>query len=391
MIATLACRRDRAACWPASSLSASGRATASGRRRGSRCWPACSAPATVLGWLGGLVDISIVGIAITAVVLVLGGYLFWIEAVKKHKPHQWRTPIVGFAVGIALTATFGGVQHAVNQGTVHLTSVISRTPTPGGNHRCGCSASFSRTSSSGPGSKGAPRPVRSGGAAASTSRASSPGGWPPARSPARGTTRGGGPRPRAVPGARCAAAVKARGAPRCPVTLPGGGSPRRSAPGRPGARPRAHSGPGTDARPGRPPVPQPAEAGRHGPRAGPRRLPGSLPGGRQARLAALAAGPVRTGRRMRRLRGGLRPAVDGLPARRRRRPDRDVAAVRELPHRRAPPPPPRRPSRSPRRPALPSPKVTLATARSPCSLIPPGSTARTPFPRTSARQPPLSA
>jgi hypothetical protein len=86
---------------------------------------------TVLSWLGGLVDISVVGIALTTVVLVLGGFLFWIEAVKGKKPHQWRTPIIGFAVGIALTATFGGVQHAVNQGTVHLTSVISRTPNAG--------------------------------------------------------------------------------------------------------------------------------------------------------------------------------------------------------------------------------------------------------------------
>lgn len=85
------------------------------------------ASGTVLSWLGGLVAYSIVGVAVTTVVLALGGVVFWIEVVKDHKPHKWRTPIVAFLVGVALTASFGGVQQAVQQGTVHLTSVISRT------------------------------------------------------------------------------------------------------------------------------------------------------------------------------------------------------------------------------------------------------------------------
>jgi uncharacterized membrane protein YfcA len=85
------------------------------------------ASATVLGWLGGLVDYSIAGAGILLFVLIIGGYLFHIEVIKKHKPHPWRTPLVAFAVGIALTATFGGVQHAVNQGTVRVTSVVHRT------------------------------------------------------------------------------------------------------------------------------------------------------------------------------------------------------------------------------------------------------------------------
>jgi drug/metabolite transporter (DMT)-like permease len=82
------------------------------------------ASATVLGWLGGLIDYSIAGVGILLFVLVLGGFLFYIEVIKKHHPHPWRTPLVAFAVGIALTASFGGVQHAVNNGTTHLTSVI---------------------------------------------------------------------------------------------------------------------------------------------------------------------------------------------------------------------------------------------------------------------------
>jgi uncharacterized membrane protein YfcA len=85
------------------------------------------ASATVLGWLGGLVDYSIAGVGILLFVLVIGGYLFYIEVMKKHKPHPWRTPLTAFVVGIALTATFGGVQHVVNHGTVNLTSVIQHS------------------------------------------------------------------------------------------------------------------------------------------------------------------------------------------------------------------------------------------------------------------------
>jgi hypothetical protein len=83
------------------------------------------ASGTVLVWLGGLVAYSIAGVAVTTVVLVLGGFLFWIEGVRGTKPHKWRTPALGFIVGIALTASFGGVQHAVQQSTVNMTSYIS--------------------------------------------------------------------------------------------------------------------------------------------------------------------------------------------------------------------------------------------------------------------------
>jgi hypothetical protein len=80
---------------------------------------------TVVGWLGGLAAMSILGVAITTVVLIFGGLVFWLEAVKNKKWHKYRTPVIGFAVGVALTASFGGVQHAVQQGTVNLTSVIT--------------------------------------------------------------------------------------------------------------------------------------------------------------------------------------------------------------------------------------------------------------------------
>lgn len=84
------------------------------------------ASVTVIGWLGGLATISIVGVAVTTVVLILGGLVFWLEAVKAKGHHPYRTPIIGFAVGVALTATFGGVQHVVQHSTVQVTTYMSR-------------------------------------------------------------------------------------------------------------------------------------------------------------------------------------------------------------------------------------------------------------------------
>jgi len=82
---------------------------------------------TVLGWLGGIAADTVAGIAITTVVVILGGFLFWLEAVKDKGHHKWRTPIIAFAVGVALMAGNGGIQHAVQQGTVHLTSVVQHS------------------------------------------------------------------------------------------------------------------------------------------------------------------------------------------------------------------------------------------------------------------------
>ena len=85
---------------------------------------------TLIGVLGSLVTgYAIFGAPVLAVVVVVGGRVFWIEGIKHSKPHRWRTPAVGFLVGAALTASFAGVQHAVDQGTVSVTSIISHTGT----------------------------------------------------------------------------------------------------------------------------------------------------------------------------------------------------------------------------------------------------------------------
>jgi hypothetical protein len=80
----------------------------------------------VVGWLGNMAIASFYGVGIMTAVLILGAVMFWIEVVKGKTPHIWRTPVFAFALGIALAATFGGIQHAVNNTTVHLTSVISK-------------------------------------------------------------------------------------------------------------------------------------------------------------------------------------------------------------------------------------------------------------------------
>jgi hypothetical protein len=83
------------------------------------------AAGTIVSWLGGMAYASIAGASIFLVILVVGGLVFWLEAIKGKKPHKVRTPVIGLAVGVALTASFGGVQHVVQQSTVNLTSVVS--------------------------------------------------------------------------------------------------------------------------------------------------------------------------------------------------------------------------------------------------------------------------
>lgn len=84
---------------------------------------------TVLGWIGTLATGSIFGVGILTLIIIVGGFIFWHEAVKGNGYHRYRSPFVGFAVGVALTASFGGVQHMVQHGTVQLTSVINQHAT----------------------------------------------------------------------------------------------------------------------------------------------------------------------------------------------------------------------------------------------------------------------
>ena len=84
---------------------------------------------TVLGWIGTLATASILGVGILTLVLFVGGFIFFHEAVKNNGHHQYRTPFIGFAVGVALTASFGGVQHMVQHGTTQLTSIVNQHAT----------------------------------------------------------------------------------------------------------------------------------------------------------------------------------------------------------------------------------------------------------------------
>jgi peptidoglycan/LPS O-acetylase OafA/YrhL len=79
---------------------------------------------TVISWLGSMAAMTVAGMAVTTVVVILGGLVFWLEVIKKKAPHRFRTPVVAFALGVALTATFGGVQNAVQHSTVQVTTFI---------------------------------------------------------------------------------------------------------------------------------------------------------------------------------------------------------------------------------------------------------------------------
>jgi cytochrome b subunit of formate dehydrogenase len=97
----------------------------------ARAWTAliggAFASTAILGWLGGVAAMTVGGAAVVTVAAVVAPLVFWLEVVRKKKPHKWRTPIVGLVAGAALVATFGGVQHAVDHSTVQVTTFLHKT------------------------------------------------------------------------------------------------------------------------------------------------------------------------------------------------------------------------------------------------------------------------
>lgn len=81
---------------------------------------------TVVGIMSVFVPPStmVAGAGIFTVILAVGGFIFWHETVKGNDPHHIRTPVVGFLVGVALSAVFGGVHSAVGSTTTQVTSYV---------------------------------------------------------------------------------------------------------------------------------------------------------------------------------------------------------------------------------------------------------------------------
>lgn len=80
----------------------------------------------VVGYLGSLAAYTVYGVGVTALVVIFGGMIFWFEAVKGKKPHHVRTPVVAFALGVALMAGSSGVQHVVQHATTSVTDVVNQ-------------------------------------------------------------------------------------------------------------------------------------------------------------------------------------------------------------------------------------------------------------------------
>jgi hypothetical protein len=79
----------------------------------------------VVGYLGGLSGYSLAGVGITALIVILGGFVFWLEAVRGHKPHHIRTPVTAFILGVALMSGSSAVQGAVSHATTSVTNVVN--------------------------------------------------------------------------------------------------------------------------------------------------------------------------------------------------------------------------------------------------------------------------
>jgi uncharacterized membrane protein (UPF0136 family) len=86
----------------------------------------------VLG-ITGVVHWSVLGIGIAFPVTVGLLVMFWFEAIRKHKTHPIRTPVVAVALGVMLTtlggslggAVSGGVQHMEQRGGVQVDQLVN--------------------------------------------------------------------------------------------------------------------------------------------------------------------------------------------------------------------------------------------------------------------------
>jgi len=79
----------------------------------------------VIGYLGSLAGYALAGVGITALIIILGGFVFYLEAIRGHRPHHIRTPLTGFILGVALMAGSGGVQNVVQHATTQVTNVVN--------------------------------------------------------------------------------------------------------------------------------------------------------------------------------------------------------------------------------------------------------------------------
>lgn len=79
--------------------------------------------------LGGFSGINIYGVGVFTIVAIVGGIVFWEEAVKRNGLHRVRTPIVAVAFGVALMGIGGtlgaNLQNAVKTGGANVNRVVT--------------------------------------------------------------------------------------------------------------------------------------------------------------------------------------------------------------------------------------------------------------------------
>lgn len=79
--------------------------------------------------LGGFSGISIYGVGAFTILAIVGGIVFWEEAVKRNGLHRVRTPIVALAFGVALMGVGGtlglNLQNAIKTGGTNVNKVVT--------------------------------------------------------------------------------------------------------------------------------------------------------------------------------------------------------------------------------------------------------------------------
>ena len=87
------------------------------------------AATVITQFFGGFSGISIYGVGVFTLMAIIGGILFWEEAVKRNGLHRVRTPIVAIAFGVALMGVGGtvgqGLHDAVQTGGTNINKAVT--------------------------------------------------------------------------------------------------------------------------------------------------------------------------------------------------------------------------------------------------------------------------
>jgi hypothetical protein len=87
------------------------------------------AASVLAGYLSAVTSLRFYGVGIFTLVALIGGIVFWEEAVKQNGQHRVRTPVVAVVLGVALAFLGGNLGAAVRSAGSGVGNTISHSVT----------------------------------------------------------------------------------------------------------------------------------------------------------------------------------------------------------------------------------------------------------------------